>query len=583
MVRRRLALGIALVVLGLLLARSRSAASLAARRAQEAGSTARAPPPPPPLLHMWHVADWHLNLWHEVRGDVVDMCRSTTPDSTRWPRAAGHWNCDPSRSLAAAAVRRMAALDPAPAAILLGGDSFGHVPPAKEALDALLASHRAMHKLLSDAFPQVPILPVIGNHDTWPYFSTDARAQQELAHIWGPRLSSEASISLRERGYYRETLRTDGNGQPLREPLVVICLETNALALPDTGVGGGHDDGGKMSPAAREQLHWLDESLLSLPNHSALIFGHIAPGASHVDFDSMAALGWEGGGLRAEAQATLYDLLRRHRHVIIALLFGHLHTPSVRLLTRPKELTGDMPVAYLSPSLTMRNPTPHEGAVRRYTLQSTAGDLKGSIGQQSSRTVGSERDVDALGAVGAVGRVGPGDGVHSSPNGVAVRTSLLPRGGGYHLHDMLDLVLDISALSAHGSRAPFKPMKSHSAHTYPGPPVKGQHDGTNISEELSWRLIPSVRSSLGLAALNDRAWRTWVDRLRHDDGAFCDFMPAQRCADEIESNYAKCKAAVICAISEGEPGAYSRCLTDVRRAAVAPVACQQLKSKRLPP
>ena len=47
-------------------------------------------------------------------------------------------------------------------------------------------------------------------------------------------------------------------------------------------------------------------------------------------------------------------------------------------------------------------------------------------------------------------------------------------------------------------------------------------------------------------------------------------MSAQRCADEVESDYAKCKASVICAMVELEPRAYSRCLARVRARAAAP-------------
>lgn len=135
-------------------------------------------------LNLWHVADWHLNIFHDMHGDVVDMCRSPTVDASRWPGAFGHWNCDPSRSLAAAAVAEMARRFPAPHAILLGGDAFGHVPAAREDRGAVLASHRAMHTLLRKAFPRTPVLPVLGNHDTWPYFSHDPETRQELARLW---------------------------------------------------------------------------------------------------------------------------------------------------------------------------------------------------------------------------------------------------------------------------------------------------------------------------------------------------------------------------------------------------------------
>ena len=56
----------------------------------------------------------------------------------------GHFNCDPSRAVSQMAMRRMAAAQPAPAFLLLGGDNFGHVPPASEDAAAVRASHVTM-------------------------------------------------------------------------------------------------------------------------------------------------------------------------------------------------------------------------------------------------------------------------------------------------------------------------------------------------------------------------------------------------------------------------------------------------------
>lgn len=66
-----------------------------------------------------------------------------------------------------------------------------------------------------------------------------------------------------------------------------------------------------------------------------------------------------------------------------------------------------------------------------------------------------------------------------------------------------------------------------------------------------------------------------------DDAAFGRLMPSQRCADEIEADYAVCKASMLCAMLEPEPQPYARCLRTVRRAAVPPRAWVQA-TKRAP-
>ena len=110
-------------------------------------------------ITFWHVTDWHLNLLHDAHGDVRDLCRSPSADPQHWPAPLGHFNCDPSGMVAELAVNRMAAAMPDPTFILLGGDSHGHVPPAKDGRKATLASHRIMATMLKKAFPSTSTRP----------------------------------------------------------------------------------------------------------------------------------------------------------------------------------------------------------------------------------------------------------------------------------------------------------------------------------------------------------------------------------------------------------------------------------------
>jgi hypothetical protein len=225
-----------------------------------------------------------------------------------------------------------------------------------------------------------------------------------------------------------------------------------------------------------------------------------------------------------------------------ALFFGHLHTPSVRLLRAARRGKGDgkggggggggggkgddgggggggdggggggggrggdavaaadgaaaaaggtaagveMPVMYLSPSLTARNPTPHVPAVRLY----------------------------ALSGPGAAGRA----------EGVRARA--------WEVHEAWDHTLEISG----------------------DLPV--------------WR-VESVSAQLNLSSLRPAAWRLWLDALR-DDAAFVRHLSAQRCADEVEAPYAQCKASALCAMGELEDEAYLACIRRTSKRALPP-------------
>ena len=156
---------------------------------------APSPPPDKPALTLWHVTDSHLNLWHAAYGDVRDMCRSTTAIPSRRPGAFGHFNCDPSRELLVLALAQMKQVAPEPDLILLGGDVFGHVPAAHEDAAAVRESQRVQAELITAAFPRTTVLPVVGNHDTWPYFEWRWRCRGEgLAGLSLPR--------ARARWYY---------------------------------------------------------------------------------------------------------------------------------------------------------------------------------------------------------------------------------------------------------------------------------------------------------------------------------------------------------------------------------------------
>ena len=77
------------------------------------------------------------------------------------------------------------------------------MPLAREGAGAVSTSHRVVIQTIAAAFPTVPLLPVVGNHDTWPYFSGGAAgvaAANELAEL--TNLPADVAEQFRTRGYY---------------------------------------------------------------------------------------------------------------------------------------------------------------------------------------------------------------------------------------------------------------------------------------------------------------------------------------------------------------------------------------------
>ena len=102
-------------------------------------------------------------------------------------------------------------------------------------------------------------------------------------------------------------------------------------------------------------------------------------------------------------------------------------------------------------------------------------------------------------------------------------------------------------------------------------------DQSNARGESVW-LHHRLKRQYNLSSLDTLAWAAWLDGL--SDAGFAAHFPPQRCADEIEADYAKCKASVICAMREVEPTPYAACLRRVRSHAHAPHGWSEASKRR---
>lgn len=98
---------------------------------------------------------------------------------------------------------------------------------------------------------------------------------------------------------------------------------------------------------------------------------------------------------------------------------------------------------------------------------------------------------------------------------------------------------------------------------------------------LVWR-ASSLRQELNLTGRLSSAstWRAWAQRLLGDDAGFGVLMTPQRCADEIDADYGRCKAAFLCAALEPQPQPYAACLRHTKSA--RPPSGWEPSTKRMP-
>ena len=220
-------------------------------------------------------SDVHMDLDYEPTGNPNDMCHGENKIDT--PMRYGHYKCDSPRFLVEAAILAMKRAEPHPDFILWTGDNSAHV---KTPISRVLENLKFVTKHLSKHFPNVTVLPVLGNHDSSPadYFPDSNLPANEKVYAdyitegcLGDflRSGSEASESFKKCGYYVVRNRTyDVNvTQTFIVMNTALYYNNNALlnsSLPDDPCG---------------QFAWLEEELKgSKPNERVFIVAHVPPG-----------------------------------------------------------------------------------------------------------------------------------------------------------------------------------------------------------------------------------------------------------------------------------------------------------------
>ena len=343
----------------------------------------------------WHLTDGHINADMPTDANPCDSCLSSMGqkkcDDLEPVGRFGHALCDASIGLWRSAVDHMRRVAPLPDFILAGGDWLGKAPRGlRDGGNSMRAAAVLIATMLNEAFPHVPTLHAMGNHDTYPYMSTAPTwrgwetAWRADAHLGDEYMSQQfpddALAQWRKHGYYSRTLwRPQASNTSVSQPAIHgIALNTNDLVRGD----------------AREQLDWLERTLgtLRAQGDTALLLGHIPPGPSHFELDSICSSGhyfdrtgsacWAHG-----AQRRFVELATKFADVLPASFFGHHHTDSVRVIgtrrrarrdravaTRTRAPATGEHIAFLAAALTPRNP-PHDPSLRLYSYSRLTGQI----------------------------------------------------------------------------------------------------------------------------------------------------------------------------------------------------------------
>lgn len=263
----------------------------------------------------WQITDIHLDPFYSEIGNIRKECHNdnVSVDSIGH---YGNFSCDAPWALVKDAIRAIKAIDPNPDFILWTGDSSAHLRTAELKWDKVYANLENITDLLTNAFTSSLIIPVIGNHDSYPandfpFDNVKSMYQGYLSKAkWNKLIPPEETRTFHQGGYY---------GRFINPKLKILVLNTN-LYLPYNTNKTEEDD-----PTG--QLAWLEGELkVAKDNNIAVIItAHVPPGY----FERVAVIPF----LSDKFNDAFVNLLLNYSSVIFTQIYGHTHTDSFRLVS----------------------------------------------------------------------------------------------------------------------------------------------------------------------------------------------------------------------------------------------------------
>ena len=197
--------------------------------------------------YAWHISDLHI--------DTYQHC--STP--------VGDYHCDSPLVLALSALHAMKNIQPYPDLILWTGDSAPHW--STPSMEYILNITSTVFTQLEQLFPGVPVIPVLGNHDTsppnqFPVPTPEDPTPQYYSHMlhqggWGQHVPEGDGVkTFLTCGYYVKTVKT----------VKYVVLNTN-IYLHDNYTEGEDPCG---------QLAWLNNTLVQADS-PLYIVSHVPP------------------------------------------------------------------------------------------------------------------------------------------------------------------------------------------------------------------------------------------------------------------------------------------------------------------
>lgn len=347
MLRRRLAVVAAAAVVGVV--GSDTGAAAAGGGAAGVGDGLGTAQPHPPAggtasrgverraLRAFVLTDVHVDNTYAAGTDPATNCQRGHGNASRF----GSYQCDTPVVMLDAALAAMRRVEPAPDYVFWLGDQVPYIS-AGRSMDEVTEGNANLTAKIMGTFPQTRLLPVIGNHDTYPcdqqMAADPAGSAARFLPLWKQHLSAASRATFLRGGYYTELLR----------PGVRAVVINNALWMRDNQIERNATDPGGM-------LAWIDATLAAAAraNETVWLLGHVPLGGPSAPDQPTRQ---PGPVLDFTWNQKFLEQLQRHASVIKLQIYGHLHDDTLRLVPAAGGAGGRrqpaVGVQFAAPSLT---------------------------------------------------------------------------------------------------------------------------------------------------------------------------------------------------------------------------------------
>ncbi|KAK9736131.1 Calcineurin-like phosphoesterase [Popillia japonica] len=300
----------------------------------------RIPEAEAPLFKVLHISDTHFDPYY-LEGSNADCaeplcCRLTNGAPISKEQAAGKWGdyrkCDTPKITVDNMLKHIQDTHPDIDYILWTGD----LPPHdiwNQTKEENLKIIKETVKQMSEMFPNVPIFPALGNHESAPVNSfpppfvdspetSISWLYDEMDSQWRKWLPSSVSNTVRRGAFYSVLVRP---GFRLISLNMNYCNNKNWWLLLNS-----------TDPAT--ELQWFIYELQSAEfnGEKVHVIGHIPPGHS----DCLKV--WS---------RNYYAIINRYESTIAAQFFGHTHYDEFEVFYDHHDISRSINIAYVGPSV----------------------------------------------------------------------------------------------------------------------------------------------------------------------------------------------------------------------------------------